>query len=147
MPQSRKNRSAIVTRRALLCAVSALSVLAVSNAPMRAFAANMDVDGFLALSQRVLDKSGLSQTVASGMLQAFTASGREAGLVALAEGEADDELEAAIVSSWYTGLSPDPSDLQVLTYTDALIWRAMDYTKPMAFCGGGVGYWADPPEA
>ncbi len=46
---------------------------------------------------------------------------------------------------WYTGtiIRKDKSKL-ILTYDDALVWRACDWTKPAATCGGKFGYWAHP---
>lgn len=143
-PQSISGKS--ITRRTLLSAVSAMSVLPLSQWPGRAFADGFDVDTFLKLSHKLTGKENLDDDVAAELLKAFTASGRQDDLAALATGASDDGLSNSIVASWYTGISPNPDDLQVVTYTDALIWDAMDYTKPMGFCGGGVGYWSDPPE-
>ena len=36
--------------------------------------------------------------------------------------------------------------MQLVLYTDAFMWTAMTYTKPMGVCGGVTGYWADPPQ-
>ncbi|WP_417603248.1 sugar dehydrogenase complex small subunit [Primorskyibacter flagellatus] len=147
MPPANPKASNTVTRRTLLSAVSAMSVLSLSQWPGRAFAADLDVDAFLALSQKLTQQDDLSADIAADMLAAFSATGQAEDLAALAEDEADEALANAVVASWYSGVSPDQDDLQVLTYTDALIWQAMDYTKPMAYCGGEVGYWADPPSA
>ena len=143
-PQS-TSRNAI-TRRTLFSAVSAMSVLSLSQWPGRAFAENLDVDAFFKLSQELTGKEDLDEDVAAGLLDAFIVSGQQDELAALAARGSDDGLSNSIVASWYTGISPDPDDLHVITYTDALIWDAMDYTKPMAYCGGEVGYWAGPPE-
>ncbi|EDQ04847.1 ribonucleotide-diphosphate reductase alpha subunit [Sulfitobacter indolifex HEL-45] len=107
----------------------------------------MDVEGFLALSQKTLRKEDLFEDVAAKMLKAFADIDRKDDLTALAEGAEDQALSNEIAAAWYSGVSPDPDDLEVLTYTDALMWQAMDYTKPMAYCGGPMGYWADPPES
>jgi hypothetical protein len=147
MTQSEVTTPTNLTRRGLLSAVSAMSVLSLSQWPGRALAANLDVDAFLALSQRLVGQDGVYEDIAGAMLKAFAATGKEDEVAALAAGESNEDLANDIVASWYTGMSPDPDDLQVLTYTEALIWQAMDYTKPMAHCGGGMGYWADPPAA
>lgn len=139
--------SKTVTRRALLSAVSAIAVVPLSQWPGRAFAQDLNVDAFLALSQDLTDQEDLSEDVAAGMLAAFSSTGHAENLAALTEGESDEALANAIVASWYSGVSPDEDALDVLTYTDALMWQAMEYTKPMAYCGGEVGYWADPPSA
>lgn len=33
----------------------------------------------------------------------------------------------------------------VITYDEALTWRACTFTKPSATCGGPFGYWFNPP--
>ena len=134
-----------MTRRGLLSAVSAISVLSVTQLPGLAFAANLDVQAFLALSQNLVGQDDLSEDIAANMLEAFSGLGRDDDLAALADGAEDEALSNEIVASWYTGVSPDPDDLKVLTYTDALMWQAMDFTKPMGECGGATGYWAEPP--
>jgi hypothetical protein len=141
-----KTRSNL-TRRGFLSASAALSVLSLSQWPARAMAANIDVDAFMALSRDLLGRDGLSPDFGAQMLQGFISTDRQDALSAMAAGTRDDDLGNEIVASWYTGVSPDPKDLQVVTYTDAQIWTALDYTKPMGYCGGGMGYWADPPTA
>ena len=134
-----------MTRRNLLSAVSAVSLLSLMQLPGRAYAANLNLDAFLALSEKLVGQENLSDDIAGEMLNALKAVGKDEGLSALADGAEDETLSAAIVEAWYTGVSPDPDDLSVLTYTDALLWRAMEYTKPMGYCGGATGYWAEPP--
>ena len=29
---------------------------------------------------------------------------------------------------------------------EALLWNALDFTKPPGSCGGETGYWADAPQ-
>ncbi len=79
------------------------------------------------------------------MLKAFEAVGKSDGIAALADGSEDKEMGNAIVAAWYSGVSPDPESGEVITYTDALMWQAMSFTKPMGYCGGETGYWAEPP--
>ncbi len=147
MIQSYSTTSATLTRRRLLSAVSAISVLSLTQMPGRAFAANLDVEAFLALSQKLVGRDELIEEIAAEMLKAFAAAGRMDVISELAESNSNDAVADEIVAAWYTGESPDPDDPEVLTYTEALIWQAMDYTKPLAVCGGGVGYWGEPPEA
>ena len=140
------NAPATLSRRSLLSAASAFSVLSLSQWPTGAFAAGMDIDAFTLLSQKLVQQDRLSSDIAGNMLSAFEDISASDRLAKLAQGDADTEIANSVVSAWYTGESPNPDDLQVLTYTDALIWDAIDYTKPMAYCGGAMGYWADPPE-
>ena len=140
-------RVANLTRRSLLSAAAVAPLLGLTNFPTRAFAAEMDVQAFLKLSENTLQKADLYEDIAEKMLQAFADIDRKDDLAALADGAEKPALSNEIAAAWYSGVSPDPDDLEVLTYTDALMWEAMTYTKPMAYCGGSMGYWADPPES
>jgi hypothetical protein len=94
--------------------------------------------------------------VAAKMLRALATPRRASALAALARLAATtpaDRLDAAIaaatldtvandlVAAWYSGLV----DGKVVTYTQAQMWAAMAFTKPMGVCGGVTGYWAVPP--
>jgi hypothetical protein len=146
MAHTNAGQATMMTRRGLLSAVSAASLLSLTQMPSRAFAANFDMEAFLSLSKKTVRQDDLSKDIAAKMLKAFADIGREDDLSAMADGADDAALSKEIVAAWYSGVSPDPDDPEVLTYTDALMWQAMDYTKPMAYCGGSMGYWADPPE-
>ena len=83
---------------------------------------------------------------------AWTGSFVAGALLALAASTPASELDAAIaakkldkiandlVAAWYSGMV----DGKVVLYTDALVWSAMTYSKPMGICGGVTGYWAEP---
>ncbi len=52
---------------------------------------------------------------------------------------------------WYTGriaIRPvtkhDKFPFDVISYDDALVWIACDFTKPPVTCGGHFGYWQHP---
>lgn len=105
-----------------------------------------DVDDFIALSARLLERQprALSSLYANPYLDALVAKD-SAGLAALINGGSDAALEAEIIANWYTGLHDTADGEAIVTYEDALIWEALDYTKPMGWCGGETGYWADAP--
>ncbi len=147
MKRAKVPQPAHLTRRVFLLATSAVSILSLNPVPSWALSTGFDVDAFLALSEQQVGQTDLSKDVATAMLKAYATLGKTDALEELAAGKKDQELANSLVASWYTGESPNPDDLQVLDYTDTLIWQAIDYTKPMGYCGGAVGYWADPPEA
>ncbi|PVA09408.1 ribonucleotide-diphosphate reductase subunit alpha [Pelagivirga sediminicola] len=136
-----------LTRRGLLSAVSALAVLPLAQWPKGAMAADLDVGAFLALSKELTGKDDLYEDLAAKMLEAFSQAGKADDIAALVGGGEAAELENSIVATWYTGTSPAADDPNVLFYTDALIWQAMTFATPMAFCNGQMGDWADPPKA
>ncbi len=84
--------------------------------------------------------------LARTLLGGFLATGRGADLERLVQSDTSvPDLANAIVAAWYSGLYQDANGEAVATYTDALLWNALSFTKPMGDCGGETGYWADPP--
>jgi hypothetical protein len=53
----------------------------------------------------------------------------------------------AIVAAWYSGTYDTRAGLVALSLTNALLWNALDFTKPPGLCGGMTGYWADAPQS
>ncbi len=137
-------RAGLMSRRRALAALTATSTLALMPWPRRA-SAEITGNAFLELSRQLTGKSDLGERMADRMLAAFDSAGRGQDVAALIDGADAHDLANDIVAAWYSGLSPDPDSSRVLSYRDALMWRALDYTKPMAVCGGAMGYWADPP--
>ena len=107
----------------------------------------LTADDFVALSARLTDHPArrLSARHASAYLDALVTE-NATGLGALAAGGKDAALEQRIISNWYTGLHDTAEGEKLVAYDDALLWDALDYTKPMGWCGGETGYWADAPE-
>ncbi|GAB5460466.1 sugar dehydrogenase complex small subunit [Hoeflea alexandrii] len=145
MPRAKIPSQYSPTRRHLLIGGSATALAAFAQWPGAASAAELDPERFLALSERLTRKDDLSGDIATAMLEAFKATGRADELASLVDGTDNQELADEIVAAWYSGVSPDPDSNDVLTYTDALMWQAMSFTKPMGYCGGAMGYWAEPP--
>jgi Membrane bound FAD containing D-sorbitol dehydrogenase len=140
------------TRRdAILAAVSsALTAAATAGFPPSLWAqAEVMVDEFLTLSQRLTGASGLDRSMAQMLLGGFLASGNGPGLRALVHEPSGSlaPLADAIVAAWYSGVYDTGSGQAVADFTGALVWNALDFTKPFAVCGGDIGYWADPPQA
>lgn len=81
----------------------------------------------------------------------FTATSAPAGVEELAarglfEQEGTRSLADKIVEYWYSGVYDTAEGEQaVATFADALVWRAVRYTKPLTLCGA-PGFWAVPPE-
>ncbi|HEX9417280.1 MAG TPA: sugar dehydrogenase complex small subunit [Gaiellaceae bacterium] len=51
----------------------------------------------------------------------------------------------AIAAAWWSGTVPARCGRVVVTYTDALVWRAMPFAHPPSTCLGATGVWARPP--
>ena len=59
-----------------------------------------------------------------------------------------DQLASTIVAAFYSGQLIQGSQVQLVTYWDALVWQAVkSFTKPPGVCGGAFGYWADAPKS
>lgn len=145
MTQAKFNSPLSSTRRNILIGGSALAVTPFITWPGEASAAELDAETFLELSQKLTGQQDLDADYAAEMLEAYKSIGKAADIAELASGSENPELANDIVAAWYSGVSPDPDSNEVITYTEALMWGAMSFTKPMGYCGGQTGYWADPP--
>ena len=146
MTSSGSDRIGRLTRRNLLL-LGGGSVFALVCGAASSAATPLSVAEFVELSARLLDADAalLDGGTAEKFLSNLLATGKRDALAALADGGSDVELEQQIVTDWYSGVQETLSGDEVVTYTDALIWNALDYTKPQGWCGGETGYWALPP--
>lgn len=137
------------TRRDLLVRIAAaIAVAGTSGFPHDLYAdTTVTVEQFLALSQKLTTVSGLDPAVAKTLLGGFLATGHGPALAQLIAGAGQDgPLANAIVAAWYSGVYASGAGTQaVATYTDALLWNALSFTKPLGWCGGASGYWAQAP--
>ncbi|UYN96733.1 MAG: hypothetical protein KIT25_07325 [Enhydrobacter sp.] len=74
-------------------------------------------------------------------LVALATMGGGPALLERIKGEGLEEAANLVVAAWYSGMVGGT----VVTYTDALAWNAVPFTKPNGSCGGAFGYWAQPP--
>lgn len=84
--------------------------------------------------------------MAGRLLDGLLSMDRGPGLALLA---ADARLSTGsvadeVVAAWYSGSYKAPAGLAVAGFTNALLWNALDFTKPPGECGGETGYWANP---
>ena len=152
-------------RRKLLHALASLYALGLTH-PLNAAsepASNsaLPVARFAALSATLTGYPAADPSVAAKLLAAFDAPARRASLERLATlvaTTADAQLDAALrahgldalanelVAAWYSGVVKNGDSQQLVLYTDAYIWNAMTFSKPMGLCGGAFGYWSNPPQ-
>jgi len=143
-----------LSRRDLMLAGAGAAIAAAGAGgfPATLFAEGaITVDQFLGLSEQLTEAKGLDPGVAKTLLGGFLATGNGA---ALAEMVADEktfashtELANAIVAAWYSGIYDTGKGQAVADFTGALLWTALDFTKPWAECGGDTGYWAEAPKS
>jgi hypothetical protein len=138
----------MVTRRFVLAGgVSALALAA--GAPRLAAAqGTITVEQFRTLSARLTGKpiSDLDPTMAGKLLDGLRSIDAAPGLRLLLDDPqvSTGTIADEIVAGWYSGLS-ERAGPQVAGFIQALVWQALDFTKPFGFCGGATGYWADAP--
>jgi hypothetical protein len=138
-----------ITRRSLVVGGASAAALA-AGLPLAAGAqGTVTVDQFRALSARLTGAAvaDLDATIAGKLLDGFVSMGRGPALALLAAdpGVNTGTVADDIVAAWYSGTYDTPAGPAVAGFTDALLWNALDFTKPPGFCGGETGYWADPP--
>ena len=130
------------------------------------------VQSFMALSALItgVDRSELAPDVAGQLLPLIDqhiGSGmtvdqlaNAAGVSGGSQGKASS-LDAAlgqpgamptaelIAAAWYSGEGPGDGkgEGELVTYNDALAWRALSFTSAPCNCGGPFGYWSERPAA
>jgi hypothetical protein len=137
-----------ITRRGLvLGGVSAATVTI--GFPRRAKAqATITLDQFRALSARLtgVPESDLNATASGKLLDGLISLGLGPDLAVLAvdPGLSGTALADEIVAAWYSGSYATRAGVAAIDINDALLWKALDFTKPRGVCGSATGYWAEP---
>ncbi len=137
-----------MSRRSLILGGASAATLAITF-PLAADAREtITVDQFCALSARLTGVTNLDATTAGKLLDGFIAMGRgpELALLAADPGISAGTLADAIVAAWYSGNYDTKAGLATLGLTNALLWKALNFTKPPGICGRATGYWADAPQ-
>ncbi|MFD1881689.1 sugar dehydrogenase complex small subunit [Paracoccus pacificus] len=144
-----------LSRRSFVSVMALLGAARIGGVPLAgpataqsAATTAIDFDAFMASSKTLI--GGLEPDADMGklVLQGFLDLGmgdKLAAVVADPAKEGQTETANQLVAAWYTGLTPDGK--KVTSFTDALMWPAMSYTKPWAECGDEYGYWGDAPAA
>jgi len=142
----------MIDRRTLLQALTALGASALAPG---AHAQGLNAGAFAKVAAALTGYPQPDPAAAAKVMRAFATPQRLASLralMALVASTPAGALDAAIaakrldkvandlVAAWYSGMV----DGRVILYTEALVWSAMTYSKPMGICGGVTGYWADP---
>ncbi|HJU21985.1 MAG TPA: sugar dehydrogenase complex small subunit [Casimicrobiaceae bacterium] len=152
-----------VDRRRVLQSIvgSALAALKVDAPAAATTATAPSVASFAAVSMALTGYAAPSTVNAAKMLAAFGTAKRRAALsrlthlvIAAQPGDVDAALRAQrldgiadeLVAAWYSGLVTQGNASKVVLYTDAYMWSAMSFTKPIGRCGGVTNHWADPPK-
>ena len=151
-----EDRRRLLLGLAALAASGAVGPLAAQATP----APLADPTSFADLSRSLAGYAYADAATASAMLDALTqavgadALRRIATLAAVTPpAQLGAELRTAglatqaetLVTALCTGQVDTPAGPRVISYDNALIWQALAWTKPNAWCGGVTGYWTDKP--
>jgi hypothetical protein len=135
-----------IARRSLIIGGASAATLAVFPLPASA-QDTITVDQFRALSARLTGVAvmELDATAAGKLLAGFISMGRGGELARLAgdPGLTGETLADDIVAAWYSGSYATRAGAAAIDLTKALLWNALDFTKPRGICGGASGYWSD----
>lgn len=150
-------------RRACLTTAATLPLLLVSP---RAFSNpgagddELTVAGVRTLSAALANEGEMDADTAKAYLAAMRNAGIEKDIIRLVDlvkstspGQRDQAIAAngldnvanTVVATLYSGMTGTGANPRVITYSDALAWRALPFTKPNGQCGGEFGYWSQPP--
>jgi hypothetical protein len=144
-----------------LASLYALTLAGPVGAAAESAVAAVPVEQFATLSAKLTGYPPGDPTVAATLLAALATPSRSASLkqlAALVSVTPDAQLDSALraqgldaianelVAAWYSGVVKNGDSEQLVLYTDALVWSAMTFSKPMGLCGGAFGYWSSPPQ-
>jgi hypothetical protein len=138
-----------MTRRSLVLGGASVPTVAIGFPLAAGAQETITVDQFRALSARLTGVTDLDATAAGKLLDGFISMGRGPDLAVLAAdpGLSTGALADAIVAAWYSGNYDTVAGLATFGLTNALVWKALKFTKPPGLCGGPTGYWADAPRS
>ena len=169
----RDERRTLNRQTFLRMAAAALGGIAVTGCDVSSDrpSAEDSLDAFLDLSRVVTGVADLPRAVAPDYLEALEQAALPmtpstliqlagyadgAGPSTLSELEASSALArrdgrtcaSAIAAAWWSGMTPTRSgEMRVITYLDALVWRALPYAQPPSNCLGTTGSWAKAGDA
>lgn len=147
-------------RRALLQGLAALAGIAQVPQGFAQGTAALSASQVTALQNELVGFAYADAKLANVLVRALTQAVGAAPLAQVAKiaastppGQLNDALRAAgvdkvaetILVALASGSVTTAAGTVVITYTDALAWRAVPWTKPVTFCGGMTDYWASAP--
>jgi hypothetical protein len=139
-----------ISRRELVLGGASAASLAFAFPLFAGARETITAEAFRALSARLTGASltDLAAGASAKLLDGFLSTERGAELARLAAdpGAKTGALADEIVAAWYSGNYHTATGLASFGLANALLWNALDFTKPSGVCGGATGYWGDAPQ-
>ena len=139
-----------ISRRSFALGGASAAILAAVFPHFAHAEAAVNVEQFRVLSARLTDlrSTELNAAAAAQLLDTLIGLGRGPDLARLAatSGMGAGTLADDIVAAWYSGSFDTASGPASFGLTHALLWHALDFTKPPGLCGNAPAYWAEPPQ-
>ena len=136
-----------IARRSLI--IGGASAATLAAVPLALPQDTITVDQFRALSARLTGVAmpDLDVTAAGKLLAGFISLGRGDDLARLAAdpGMTGGALGNDIVAAWYSGSYATRAGEAAIDLPKALLWNALDFTKPRGECARAANNWAEPP--
>lgn len=141
-----RRRGSSITRRGFAMRLASLLAAGVARPAL----GQDELEAFRALSARLTGFSAaeIDAELALDMMDGLRTAGNGAGLSDLlsnAAAESDSELARRIAVAWYSGMHPSAAGISLRAYYDALVWRALEFTRPPGQCVAASDAWTEPP--
>lgn len=140
-----RQRGMTLTRRDFAIRLASLIAAGAANPAL----GQDELRSFRVLSARLtgFSEAEIDPELALGMVDGVRAAGLGSALESLLGNEpsGEDELARQIAVAWYSGMHPDGAGTSLRAYYDALVWRALEFTKPPGQCSATPGDWSEPP--
>ena len=95
------------------------------------------VPGFSAGLDQLIEQAGLRSAQPPADLQALEATG-------IFSNKQSASTADQIINAWYSGMVETDEEPIVVTFVDALAWKALHFTKPLTICAN-YAFWEEKP--
>lgn len=148
------------SRRVVLGWMAALQTLALARiaqaqTPLPTQSGPLTPEGFMALSQRITGHDTLSVPLGERILAVLQDTGQADPLQNLYRAVSDapeaampdSDILRYVLHGWYLGRITIDEETYLTGFEDTLMGRVTADILPLrSYCGGAMGFWADPPE-
>lgn len=95
------------------------------------------VPGFAAGLDQLIDQAGMRSAQPPNDLESMESAG-------IFSNEQTASTADQIITAWYSGMVQTEEEPIVVTFVDALAWKALHFTKPLTICAN-YAFWAEKP--